>query len=89
MGILTDAELPARFAALARTLGLTVSLPELCRRYAWQPDPAAIIAGLAHDKKGAVGAPEFVLVRSVGELALGVPLEAPVLAELLVTWTRG
>lgn len=85
MGVLTDTALPARYAVLARTLGLTASLPELCRRYAWRPSPAALRAGFAHDKKGAVDAPEFVLVRRVGELELGVTLSEPVLASLLVT----
>jgi 3-dehydroquinate synthetase len=84
-GVLEDAALPARFATLARTLGLTASLAELCRRYAWKPDQAALRAGFAHDKKGAVDAPEFVLVRRVGELALGVPLAESVLADLLLT----
>jgi 3-dehydroquinate synthetase len=85
LGVLKDTELPARYAALARTLGVAASLHELCRRYAWKPDSAALLAGFAHDKKGSVGAPEFVLLRRVGELELGVPLAEPVLAELLVT----
>jgi 3-dehydroquinate synthetase len=84
-GVLTDSALPARYAALTRTLGLTASLPELCRRYTWAPDRAALLAGFAHDKKGAVGAPEFVLVRRVGELTLGVPLDESFLADLLLT----
>ncbi len=81
--VLEDAELPARYAALARALGIAPDLATLCARYGWRCDVGAVLAGLDHDKKGAVGAPEFVLVRRAGELVPGVPIERARLEELL------
>ena len=45
-------------------------------------DTDTILRGLAQDKKGAVGSPEFVLVRRAGDLVLGVTVPEPVLREL-------
>jgi len=89
VGLLEDTALPARFEALARALGLPTGLADLATRHREALPPGAfsaeaLWAGLAHDKKGAVGAPEFVLVRALGSLALGVPLTADTLAGLLV-----
>ena len=46
-------------------------------------DAAAVLAGFAHDKKGAVGAPELVLPVRAGEMALGVAVDMAFLQGLL------
>ncbi len=76
-----DGGVGERARALCRTFGLPGSLTEL--RSAGHALPAdQLIAGLAHDKKSAVGAPEFVLPRGAGDIALGVPLGRELLETL-------
>lgn len=82
-GRLEDPALPERLAALLARLGLPAGLAELRARHGVALDPAELVAGIAHDKKGAVGAPEFVLPRRAGEIDLGVRLDARRVAELL------
>jgi 3-dehydroquinate synthase len=78
-GLADDPELEARTRALLARLGLPGSLTELGRSL----DPAALRAGLLHDKKGHVGAPQFVLPRAAGALELGVTLDDALLERLL------
>ena len=70
--LLERAGLPPSLGALRGVCGLEERLT-----------PAALRAGLAHDKKGAVGAPEFVLARGAGDVIMGQPLDEDLLAELL------
>jgi len=81
VGILEDSGLPERARRLQRILGLPSSLADL--RGEHDLGPEGLRAGLAQDKKGAVGRPEFVLVRKPGEMALGVELEDELLQSIL------
>ncbi len=67
-----------------RHFGLPATMDELRSRYglgaALQTD--ALISGLGHDKKGAVGAPEFVLPTRPGHVELGVALDPTILETL-------
>lgn len=74
----------ARIGALLGAFGLPGDLNALRDRYDLRGElnAEALIDGLGHDKKGRVGAPEFVLIRRPGQLELGVPLEVPMLREL-------
>ncbi|MFT7678077.1 MAG: 3-dehydroquinate synthase [Planctomycetota bacterium] len=78
----TSSELQQRCAALAANLGLPASLAELRASSGLALEPDALLAGLAHDKKGSVGAPEFVLLDKPGKPVLGVSLAPELLAEL-------
>ncbi|MEM8714120.1 MAG: 3-dehydroquinate synthase family protein, partial [Planctomycetota bacterium] len=62
---------------LLGAFGLPATLSELRERHGLHDElrADALIEGLGHDKKGRVGAPEFVLLRGPGEIELGVPLE--------------
>lgn len=80
-----DAGLPARVRRLLERLGLPPTLAAL-RRTSGAGDrlgPEALAEGLRHDKKAAVGAPEFVLLRAPGDVVPGVPLDPEALTELL------
>lgn len=81
-GLLEDAGLPQRVQNLARELGLVTSVAELRSSEGSLP-AEALLAAFAHDKKGEVGRPEFVLVRRAGDIPLGIELEPALLAELL------
>jgi 3-dehydroquinate synthetase len=70
--LLERAGLPATLEALRSSHDLAAQLT-----------PDALRAGLAHDKKGSVGAPEFVLARRAGDVIMGQPLGEELLAELL------
>jgi len=74
LGHLADSELPQRVDALLAALGLG-DPPSY--------DPAAVLAAITHDKKGAVDAPELVLPVRAGEMALGVRVEMAFLQGLL------
>lgn len=78
-GLADDPQLEERTLALLARLGLPRGLEELGATF----DPAALRAGLLHDKKGRVGAPEFVIPRAAGALALGVTLDDALLDRLL------
>ncbi|MEO2162108.1 MAG: 3-dehydroquinate synthase family protein [bacterium] len=81
MSVLEDVGLPDRVRKLQEALGLPSSLAEL--RGLHDLGPEGLRAGLAQDKKGAVGQPEFVLVRSPGDLVLGIGMEDSLLQSLL------
>lgn len=80
-----DPELPRRVRALLERLGLPATLDALRRSSdaGARLRADALLEGLRHDKKAAVGAPEFVLLRAPGDVVPGVPLDADLLSELL------
>ncbi len=73
-----------RIEALLDAFGLPRNLSALRERYALTAElhTDALIEGLGHDKKGRVGAPEFVLMRAPGQLELGVPISHARLQDL-------
>lgn len=81
LGMLEDESLPERVASLSKTLGLPTSVQDL-RTTRTALDPIALGEAMAHDKKGSVGAPEFVLPRAAGRIDLGVRLEPSLVLEL-------
>ena len=83
LGLLSDPALEARVHRLLGSLDLPTSLGELRERHGTELGLEALMAGLAHDKKGRVGAPELVLLRGPGKLELGVLAEETLLRELL------
>jgi 3-dehydroquinate synthetase len=70
--LLEEASLQERVRALLESLGLPTTLGMLRERFGTPLRATDLLRGLAHDKKGAVGAPELVLVRGAGKLELGV-----------------
>ena len=58
--------------SLLGALQLPASLAELRERYGLTLAASELLPALAHDKKGAVGRPEFVLPTAPGELELAV-----------------
>lgn len=80
-----DAATTERTLRLLERFGLPTSLDALRARDglgdALTVD--ALLAGIGHDKKGRVGAPEFVLARGAGDVEMGVALDAALLDELL------
>ena len=76
-GLAADSSLAARVAALLDVFGLPQSLADLRARYDLQDTLSIprLIEGLGHDKKGRVGAPEFVLMRGPGDIVLGERIE--------------
>ena len=73
----------ARTRSVAERLGLPADLDEL-RQSSGQALPAeALIEGLAHDKKGSYGSPEFILLDALGKPSLGIELDQKFLAGLL------
>ena len=77
--------LTRRTTALLERAGLPSSLQQL-REVTDLGDVLsreALLEGLGHDKKGSVGAPEFVLARGEGDVIMGVPLEDELLDGLL------
>lgn len=77
--------LTERTVRLLDRAGLPCSLEALREAYglAGQLTPAALLDGLNHDKKGQVGAPEFVLARGEGDVIMGLHLGEDLLSELL------
>jgi len=84
VGLLEAPNLETRLVNLLVQLDLPTSLAEL-EALSTQDGSAAerVLDGMAHDKKGAVGTPEFVLPLRPGELRLGVPMERADLLEIL------
>ena len=84
IGKLTDGDLDARLTCLLDALGLPAGMSALAPL---QRHGAAVaervLAGMAHDKKGAVGAPRLVLPRRLGENVFGVPVEPDALLDIL------
>lgn len=64
-GILSDTALPARLRTLMRALHLPTAIHEL--DLPSSPSPQDLWSAMAHDKKGSVGRPEFVLLAGLGE----------------------
>lgn len=77
-------ELTARTTSLLERAGIPTALPELRRAFGLGDGltPGALLEGLGQDKKGRVGAPEFVLARAEGDVIMGVTLEEELLREL-------
>ena len=82
-GLYGQVEFEARITDLLSSLGLPTSLNDLRRKYSVDLPPAELVDALAHDKKGRVGSPEFVLLQDFGQPILGVQLEPEVVQELL------
>ena len=80
-----QARRPSRTGGVTQWPGLPSSLQQL-REATGLGDVLsreALLEGLGHDKKGSVGAPEFVLARGEGDVIMGVPLEDELLDGLL------
>jgi 3-dehydroquinate synthase len=82
-GHLADESDAARITKLLAALQLPASLAELRARYDVTLTAEELLPALAHDKKGAVGKPEFVLPTRPGELELAVRLQDGVLEAFL------
>jgi 3-dehydroquinate synthase len=78
-----DAGLRARVLALLRELGLPDGIAALRAETGLELAADAIVDSMAHDKKGAVGAPELVLLREAGSVVPGVRVEDGLLLDLL------
>lgn len=78
-------ELLERTTTLLRTFGLPASLGELRETSdaGGHLNEEALLEGLGHDKKGAVGRPEFVLARAPGAVEMGIVLDDSLLSSLL------
>ena len=75
--------LPERIETLLGRLGLPSDLASLRESCGVTLAPEAILEGLAQDKKGSVGQPEFVLPRAVGDLELFARLSSDQIMDLL------
>lgn len=77
--------LTERTVRALKLAGLPWSVAQLRETYGLhdQLTAAALYRGLGQDKKGAVGAPEFVLARGEGDVIMGLHLGEELLAELL------
>ena len=75
--------LPERIETLLGRLGLPSDLASLRESCGVTLAPEAILEGLAQDKKGSVGQPEFVLPRAVGDLELFARLGSDQIMDLL------
>lgn len=78
----TDPALVHRFGTLATELGLPAGLNHLRQSSGLSLPTADLLSGLAHDKKGSVGSPEFVLLNAIGEAEAGIELEPSLLETL-------
>jgi 3-dehydroquinate synthase len=84
LGVTRDAALVERVEALHARLGLPRSLAELSQRHAVRlDDPRDLIVGMLHDKKGAAGAPRFVLLEAPGRWRIDVAAPAGALERWL------
>lgn len=84
LGELSDADLDARLTQLLEALDLPTEpgdLPALERLGA--EGPQRIVDGMAHDKKGAVGAPRLVLPRALGKMEASVAVAPATLLDIL------
>ena len=79
-GILTDQALPRRLEQLLQALGLPASVAALDLDVG--PSASDLWQAMAHDKKGAVGRPEFVLLAGPGAGQWDVAIEESVISEL-------
>ena len=76
-------QLRERVVTLLSAFGLCVSIDELREEFGVALEPGALLKGLGHDKKGAVGSPEFVIAREPGVIDLGVTLDSSLVESLL------
>jgi len=83
IGHLANATDRERVERLLAALGLPRTLAELRERFDVTLRADELLPAFAHDKKGSVGKPEFVLPTRPGELELAVRLEDGVLAAFL------
>ena len=74
-GLLTDPTLPARYCALAASLGLPSDLAGIRESSRHSLPEQDLISAMSHDKKARAGTPRFVLLRSAGDLELDVQLD--------------
>ncbi len=82
LGLCSDPDYPGRIRALLQALGLCSSLQELRRELGQPLSGGDLLAAMAHDKKGAVGAPELVVPAAPGSVEPGVRATA----EQLSSW---
>ena len=82
-GTLEDPALIERLAALLEQLELPTDLESLRASTSVALEPSVLLAGFAHDKKGAVGDPRFVLPRRAGRIDLDRSLPQATLRTLL------
>jgi 3-dehydroquinate synthase len=82
LGLLDEAELPERLEQLLGRLGLPRDLDALRTSSRRALGADELTAGMQHDKKGAAGAPRFVVPRRAGRIELDVPIGREVLAAL-------
>ncbi|MFT4542127.1 MAG: 3-dehydroquinate synthase [Planctomycetota bacterium] len=82
-GVLQDEGLVERYRQLAHALGLPTKLSQLEESAGICLEAGALVDALAHDKKGKVGVPEFVLPKAVADFELGVRVEREMLLEQL------
>ncbi|MCP3919501.1 MAG: 3-dehydroquinate synthase [bacterium] len=85
LGLEVANDLAPRVDALSTALGLPASLSALRQAAEVELGADAILAGMAHDKKGRVGTPELVLVLAPGKLELGVQADTALLSKILAT----
>ena len=85
LGLEVANDLAPRVDALCTALGLPTSLAALRSTAEVELAVEAIIAGMAHDKKGRVGTPELVLVLAPGKLELGIAADSALLSKILAT----
>ncbi len=83
LGLLEDESLLGRVRTILSRIGLPASLADLRESSGEDLPVDELLAGFAHDKKGAVGRPEFVLVRGPGDLLLGVSIDPDQLRRIL------
>jgi 3-dehydroquinate synthase len=84
-GLLDDAVLSARVAALLAALELPGDLRALRSASGARLAPEELVAGMRHDKKGAAGRPRLVLPRAAGRIEVDVEVDPDLLAEIVRT----
>lgn len=82
-GHLSDPDLRVRCRRLAGALGLPADLNDLRRSTGLALGPDELLGHAAHDKKGAVGRPRFVLLEAAGRARAGVELPEELLRSVL------
>ena len=85
IGLLEDAGLVDRVRQLLLDLAVPADLGSLRERYGVELFPAAIVAGMSHDKKNVGGTLRLVLPVRAGRVELGVELDGPDLARSLAS----
>lgn len=88
-GVPVQEDLEARCAQLLQNLGLPRSWSEWEGSALVPLDTESIMGGLAHDKKGAVAKPRFVLPQSLGKVLWDQKLDDSTLRKLIGDWLAG